>query len=192
MKIPMLILSALCLLCGLFGANILKMVAPVLNMMMNRSLDTMRLELINTANSLRAVTWVFAGLILILIGLIFFRKWLLSKRDVQEGVTWDCGYIRSTPRMQYTASSFVQPVTGFFRNVLQTRNMVSPPHGLFPLNVSLTTKTPDVLEKKFYSPLFEGTKRVLFRLRWIQQGRIQLYIAYIVITLIILLIWKVR
>ncbi|MBN1931874.1 MAG: hydrogenase [Desulfobacterales bacterium] len=193
MKIPMLILSALCLLCGLLGADILKTAAPVLNMVtMNRFLDAIPLELIKAANSLRSVTWVFAGLILILTGLIFFRKWLLSKRYVQEGVTWDCGYIRPTSRMQYTASSFVQPVTGFFRNILQTRNIVSPPHGLFPTKVSLTTKTPDVFEKKFYSPLFEGTKRILFGLRWIQQGRIQLYIAYIVITLIILLIWKVR
>ena len=31
-----------------------------------------------------------------------------------QTVTWDCGYAQPTPRMQYTASSFAQPLTDLF------------------------------------------------------------------------------
>jgi len=192
MRSPMLVLSGLCVCCGLFGAQILKIMAPVLNIFMHQPADAIPDGLVEAADSLGTVTWVFAGLVFALICLIYLRKVLLSKHPVQEGVTWDCGYIRPTQRMQYTASSFVQPVTDFFRRVLQTRHAVSPPEGLFPKSISMATETPDVIETKFFLPLFKGTERLLSGLQWIQQGRVQLYVAYIVITLVILLIWKVR
>jgi hypothetical protein len=31
---------------------------------------------------------------------------------------------------------------------------------------------------------------VLARMRWLQQGRIQLYVLYIALTLLVLLVWK--
>jgi hypothetical protein len=30
------------------------------------------------------------------------------------------------------------------------------------------------------------------RLRWLQQGRVQLYVLYIAVTLLFLLLWKLR
>ena len=40
------------------------------------------------------------------------------------------------------------------------------------------------------APVFAGLERTLAPLRWLQQGRVQLYVLYIAFTLLVLLVWK--
>ena len=42
----------------------------------------------------------------------------------------------------------------------------------------------------FYRPLFLGIAWAASKLRWLQQGRIQLYVLYIALTILVLLVWK--
>jgi hydrogenase-4 component B len=121
---------------------------------------------------------------------MLLRRRLLAGRSVEETVTWDCGYARPTARMQYTASSFAQPLTALFSLVLRTRTRLSPPEGFFPRRAALHTDTPDVFSDLLFRPVFTGIERALDRLRVVQQGRIQVYVLYIVLTLIALMIWK--
>ena len=107
-----------------------------------------------------------------------------------RGETWGCGYTAPTARMQYTASSFAQPLTDLFRLVLQTRIRLSPPVGLFPRRAALHTQTPDTFQERLFRPAFAGIARGLDRLRVLQQGRIQIYVLYIVLTLIAVMVWK--
>jgi len=94
--------------------------------------------------------------------------------------------------MQYTGSSFAQPLTELFRIFLRTRTAEAPPAGAFPGRSSLSTRTPDVLHEAFYRTVFSGIARGVGRLRWLQQGRVQLYVLYIAVTLLFLLLWKLR
>jgi hypothetical protein len=118
------------------------------------------------------------------------RSLLLARRSVTGSVTWDCGYAAPTPRMQYTASSFADPLTRQFRFLLRTQRRMTPPAGLFPTAASLSSETPDVYRERLYRPLFAAAERMLSRFRWIQHGRLNLYILYIVLTLLALLAWK--
>jgi hypothetical protein len=92
--------------------------------------------------------------------------------------------------MQYTASSFAQPLTETFDLLLQTRRVVTAPHGLFPKEASFATETPDPYQEHVYRPLFREISRDLLRLRPLQQGQVQLYILYIAVTLLALLLWQ--
>ncbi len=121
---------------------------------------------------------------------MILRLRLPAGRTAASTVTWDCGYIRPTPRMQYTASSFTQPLTGFFRQLLGTRADLKPPTGCFPTSASLTTHTDDVCREKLYAPAFRFIGRQLAGLRWLQHGRVQIYVLYIAATLLVLLLWK--
>jgi hypothetical protein len=42
-----------------------------------------------------------------------------------------------------------------------------------------------------YGPLFVRIGRGLSSVRWLQQGRVHLYVLYIALTLLVLLVWKV-
>jgi hydrogenase-4 component B len=92
--------------------------------------------------------------------------------------------------MQYTASSFAQPLMKLFAPLLHTRRTLAAPEGYFPRAASLTTTTPDAARIALYEPAFSGVGWVLARLRWLQHGRIQLYVLYIALTLLVLLVWK--
>jgi hydrogenase-4 component B len=42
-----------------------------------------------------------------------------------------------------------------------------------------------------YGPSFRAGERFLKRFRWLQHGRVQLYVLYIMVTLVVLLVWEV-
>jgi len=94
--------------------------------------------------------------------------------------------------MQYTASSFAQPLTGLFHAFLKTHTTTAPPLGYFPESASLATHTDDVCREKVYHPAFRGVVWSLSRLRWLQHGRVQIYVLYIAVTLLALLLWKLK
>ena len=83
-----------------------------------------------------------------LLGLIVLlaqvRSRLLAGRRVERAVTWDCGYVAPTPRMQYTSSSFARPLVLLFRLFLRPRDEIHPPQGCFPKYAALQTHAPDV------------------------------------------------
>ena len=132
-------------------------------------------------------SYILLGLIVLI---MHVRRKLLAGRRVEQTVTWDCGYAAPTPRMQYTASSFARPLTLLFRLFLQPRDEIHPPRGLFPKHAALHTHTPDLFRRYVYEPLFLGVAWLASKLRWLQEGRIQIYVLYIALTILVLLIWK--
>ncbi|MFB3789252.1 MAG: proton-conducting transporter membrane subunit [bacterium] len=189
MRIPMLLLAAGCVAVGLWApwiAGRLRIVLPDLNPVDAPALPR---DLDRTAGTLFLLTFAAVGFIVLLAAFLVFRKWLLAGRPVEEQGTWDCGYIQSNSRMQYTASSFEQPFTALFRGLLGRRYILDEPQGLFPRAASLRSSTPDRFREQLFQPVFTGGLWILARLRWLQHGRIQLYILYIALTLLGLLIY---
>lgn len=128
--------------------------------------------------------------VIVLAGLLAVVRWaLLARREVTSSVTWGCGYLGATSRMQYTSSSYVQPVTSFFWPLLRSRTRFSPPVGYFPTSGSLQSNTPDLWREGLYRPTFLAVGWLAMRLRWLQQGRVQVYVLYIGVTLLVLLLW---
>jgi hypothetical protein len=144
-----------------------------------RAVEALRMAALGTA------VLVAAGLALALL-----RRRLLAGRAVEETVTWDCGYAAPSPRMQYTASSFAQPLTFLFRTLLGTHTRGGSPAGAFPGPVIFATHTPDRVREMLFAPAFRLVEALLGRLRVLQHGRIQLYVLSIVLTLIVLILWK--
>ena len=92
--------------------------------------------------------------------------------------------------MQYTASSFASPLVTLFRILLRPREELRSPQGLFPTRASFKSHTADVFHDYLYRPMFLGIVWAASKLRWLQQGRIQLYVLYIALTILVLLVWK--
>ncbi len=132
-------------------------------------------------------SWAF----LAMVGLLaMVRRALLSGRQVDRVPTWDCGYAAPTPRMQYTASSFASPILLLFRMFFRPRIGQHLPTGLFPKQASFESETPDVFREYLFEPVFSAVAWTALRLRWLQHGRLQLYVLYIALTILVLFIWK--
>lgn len=134
-----------------------------------------------------ASSWALLAMVALL---AVVRGRLLRVRRVELAPTWDCGYVAPTPRMQYTASSFAGPLLLLFRVFLRPRITVRPPGGLFPKSAHFESETPDVCFEYLFRPSFTAIAWGASKLRWLQQGRIQLYVLYIALTVLVLFFWK--
>jgi hydrogenase-4 component B len=126
----------------------------------------------------------FIGLV-IFIGLL--RKFLYKKKEIGSGGTWGCGFTQPTVRMQYTGTSYAAEMIDFYRPFVPTKTHYSGISTIFPGKTTWDTKVEDVAEIYYQRYLTQPILLVMNHLRWIQHGKIQLYIAYIVLTIIILL-----
>lgn len=138
------------------------------------------------------VAAVSGGLMAVVLAVAGVRWGLLRRRTVTTAVTWDCGYAQPTARMQYTASSFVQPLTAQFHALLRTQAQGQPPQGFFPAGASLATDTPDTSQRELYQPLFARLQETLGRFRWLQHGNVHLYVLYLALTLLALLLFALQ
>jgi hydrogenase-4 component B len=190
MKFSMVILASCCALLGIFSPFVLLFAENVIKEISPLSSENIQNEIASASGILNH--FVIASLILLSTAgfIAVLHKILFGRRIIRQAVTWDCGYAKPEPRMQYTATSFAQPLVDLFRFFLRTHKEVSSPKEIFPSQSELHTETPDICEKYIYQPIFKLISDLLARLRWLQHGRIQLYILYIALTLWILLIWK--
>ncbi len=190
MRIPMCLLAASCVLIGLLAPIALSILQPVVRQVSGFPANVVHGNLAVAAGPSRLIAAIGAALLVLVGFLALLRRTLLANRKVEESITWGFGYALPTARMQYTASSFAQPLTDLFKPLLGTRKNVSTPRGYFPSDAALKTETPDMFSEKIYEPVFMRIGTGLSRLRWLQQGSVQLYVLYIALTLLALLIWK--
>jgi len=193
MRLPMIVLAALCLALGMAAPLIIThaMAAP-LAMLCRCDAQNIQAMLAPAMQSLQNVVIVGTGLLLLIGLLAGLRLMLLSRRSVEQTGTWDCGYAQPTARMQYTGSSFVQPLVDFFCAFLRTRRQSDEVKGLFPREASLQTHSRDLFTERLYDPIFSRVGNFMARLQQLQTHSIHLCILYIAATLIILLVWKLK
>jgi len=189
-RLSMLTLAAGCVGIGLNGALALAGMSSALQQLSNQPLAGTLAALQEALTPLTFVSALAAMLLLIALLVAAFRFCVLRGRETALSLTWDCGYAAAGARMQYTASSFAQPITELFSSLLRTRRSPVGPEGYFPESAAFSTETPDVFRERFYRPVFEAGLKAAWKLRWLQHGRIQLYVLYIALTLMILLAWK--
>ena len=135
---------------------------------------------------------ILLGLLALVAALVVLRRRLLAGRPMRETVTWDCGYAAPAARMQYTATGYAQPLVQGAGAILRTKNEIQSPQGVFPVAATFRSETPDVAQGSLFDPAFQWAAKGLGRLRWLQQGRVHLYILYIVVTLMVLLAWALE
>ncbi len=191
LTLPMFALAAGCLLLSGCSPWLVPALAPVVGVATGLPLaEAVSPALQTAAGSLGMVVATAAVLLALVLGLTFLRRWLLQGRAVSEADTWGCGYTRPTARMQYSGSSFAQPLTNLFQAVLRTRQTQPVLAEYFPAEETLTTSTPDVCQESLLRPLFRSIGWLLARLHWLQQGYLQVYLLYIFGTLVLLLLWQ--
>jgi hydrogenase-4 component B len=100
-----------------------------------------------------------------------------------------------TAENEYTATAFSKPLRMIFaalfrpRREIQAEFDVSP---YYPKAIHFESEIEPTFETRIYEPLREAVLSVSTRMRRLQAGSIHLYLAYIFVTLILLLLFGVR
>jgi NADH:ubiquinone oxidoreductase subunit 5 (subunit L)/multisubunit Na+/H+ antiporter MnhA subunit len=180
MVAPMAILAAGCMFIGLAPVAVL----PLLERALSAWAPAADLRIL----PLVPVGWisVAGGSLLGGAALVFF--WLRRRAaSVPRVGTWDCGYAAPSPRMQYTASSFGQFLVTQFAWLLRPRIHKPPVTGAFPVAARFESHVEDMVLRWGVTPAWRWTLLALGRLRFLQQGRIQVYVLYVAAFAVVLL-----
>lgn len=188
MLAPMSILAAGCLAVGLAPALVFKLLAAPVGTLDGGAANAAR-AMSGVSSPLARVGYVGAGLFAGVLAVLVFRKRLLRDRQVGASPTWDCGYGAPSARMQYTGASLSMPVTSMFGSLMKVTPRLKITGGYFPSGGVLETTVADTADRVVWSPLADAMDRGLGRFRFLQGGRLQLYLLAIFVTLLALLAW---
>lgn len=192
MRAAMLVLSILCFCIGLCPAPFiqtacaaLRDISPLSAIAATSALTPGEL-LAGISRNLTLIAWLFLALFLGLIGL---RRLAYRHKPVQRAATWGCGFSQGNSRIQYSGSSYAMSLVHFFRPLVLSRSQSTGLAGkILPASAEYTSKTEDLAEAGLDRLVSRPVLWLARKLRWIQHGRIQSYIAYIVLTIIVVLL----
>jgi hydrogenase-4 component B len=108
--------------------------------------------------------------------------WRKAKRNgLRRALTWDCGYLRPTARMQYTAGSFAGIITEWFVWILRPVKHEHRPENAFPVRASFEKHTPETVLEYVVEPAGGAVMQLALAARRFQHGRVQAYLLYLLI-----------
>ncbi len=122
--------------------------------------------------------------VLILLGI---RKLILRKRTIVVSSTWGCGYTAPTAKIQYTGSSYSRTYSKLFAMIFLINKKEKDVQGVFPIDAHLETHIYDKTEKWLIDYPISSLKFFLGRFLFIQNGRVQSYVAYGIVFIIFIL-----
>jgi len=134
---------------------------------------------------------VFLGVAILII--LFYAALHLKNRSVRRVPIWDCGFKKLTPRMQYNATSFAMPIRRIFGYLFSIREStrIEGYHGHRELaeKIRYHLRVRDRLWGLIYKPIISLAFQVSRGLGRLQHGRIQVYLLYSFVTVIVLMVF---
>ncbi|MBN2443333.1 MAG: hypothetical protein JXJ04_18375 [Spirochaetales bacterium] len=189
MIFPMIIPAVLCLGLGIASPYLSGLFLPVVSLFIQIPPDLFMLQY---TESLIPVSLFSIGIIALVLVIISLRILFSPRRPIREVSTWDCGYHAGTPRMQYTGSSFADPVLKMFRYILGRKTVVDIKGNLFPKQGTLISQSIDLFMRRIYQPFFGFFRLLSIKFYWLKSGNTHLYVLYIALTIIILFLFTLR
>jgi hypothetical protein len=125
-------------------------------------------------------------------GLVALARRLVQRSPVRLSEAWGCGRELQTARMEYTATSFGEPLTRVFEDVLNPSHDIDASHvaesRYYTEAVVIHTTLEDAFERGVYRPADRGLERWGAVARRVPNGSVHRYLAFGLVALIIVLV----
>jgi len=134
---------------------------------------------------------VFLGILAIVV--ISYLILHIKPGRIHRVPIWDCGFEKINERMQYNATSFSMPIRrifGFLFNIRQQIRPIGNGHPTFPKRIHYSLRIRDRFWGWLYRPVADVSFWISRKVGRLQQGRIQAYLIYSFVTIIILLVFS--
>jgi hydrogenase-4 component B len=178
MLAPMMVLTVVCVAIGIAPRLLLDLALTVAASLGGASsTDGPVVRQITTG-----ATWIgYLAVAIVALGITLWlvRLALLRGRSVVDGETWSCGFAATTPRMQYTASSFAAPLLEAYAPLSGVRTHAE--------GSRFETHPVDLVLDGLVRPTWTWVRTTASRARMIQLGRLHVYVLYIIVTLLAVL-----
>ena len=141
---------------------------------------------------------VLTSLTAVMLAGIVIVNALAARRHPRRAVElpWGCGGERTSPRMEYNATSYSEPLARVFGASLNTQRSVEVEHPedapLLVSGIAFSQETVDLVEERVYLPAFRGLERLGDLARTVQNGSIHRYIGFSFAALLLVLVLVTR
>jgi hydrogenase-4 component B len=196
MRAAMVALALGCLLLGLGPTLVvpalLAVAAPLLGARAPVAIgDWLTLNVSGDFASLSTLA-IAAALALALAAPLVLLRLAGASRRRRLSETWGCGRILQTARMEYTATAFSNPFKRvfdfFYRPEKRLDIEFHPESRFFVERIEYENPTRSIFEDWLYRPAHDALSAAARRARAIQSGSANLYLAYILLALLVLLV----
>ena len=188
------ILSILCIALGVLPFYFMGILDKITSPLVGTdvlSMLTFDLSIATGAGSISTV-WLFLLLFIFLPIPLILALAFGGRTNSRTYETWGCGQPVTTARNEYTATAFSKPIRMWFVNIYRPHREIHTTYtgsSFFKERFTFESEITPIFEKYLYSPVAWLAFAVSRKLRIIQTGSIQLYLLYILVTLVISLIY---
>ncbi|WP_082708484.1 hydrogenase 4 subunit B [Thiobacillus denitrificans] len=191
-RLGMLWLAAGCVLLGLFPAQVIGWLSPVVQLLTKQTLvndgNWLMLAPVSAERASYAPLIFFAVVgVVLLLTFIWVRR--VYHGRVRRSDPWDCGYPEQDARMQDSAEGFGQPIRQIFEVFMKVERETPDPFSRTPHYHGASL---DKIWFILYEPIARLTGWLSEQAGRLQHGRIQWYLIYSFATLIFLLVFTTR
>jgi hydrogenase-4 component B len=195
MQVGMLVLAVVCIALGLGPALVVPALGRIVAGLGGLSAGGVRFTLamplgVSGAVGEMSPTSVAAGLAIVA-ALTWGVLQLCADRRIRVGETWGCGRMRQTPRMEYTATAFAEPLQRIFAELYRPTEDLSidfhPASKYFVQSIEYRSEIHPWFQRLLYTPVLSGLRAVAGRVRSLQAGSLHLYLMYMAVALLLLL-----
>jgi len=134
--------------------------------------------------------WTVLGIVAVTVAVAVTARGLGPAR--RRAAAWDCGDGPLTARMEYTATSFAEPLQRVFDDVLAPERDVDVTHvdeSRYHVSaVSFQQRIPDRIENRLYQPLLGIMRRLGEQARGLGNGSVHRYLGYMLGALLAVLV----
>ena len=194
-KVSQGLLVASLLLRGLFPQYFMAVVNNlVANYFVPLSHNSLFLTIPQQAGTLKDLNLalILGSLLLISVLVVVLVRILFNKSKVVIGETWTCGF-NYEEKMQYTATSFTEPLLVIFKKILgfERKVDISKEYEYYHKKIEHSFSLKVKLLQLLYLPLVKMSLQFFKKVRIIQNGKLRDYLSYMVIALIVslLMVW---
>ncbi len=198
MRIGMLLAAVTCLVLGVLPTFVITWMDPLAQELVGGAIASsasgmgwMWLTPIAAERASYAAPIAFLGIL----SIVIVTYLLLHARPgaIKRAPLWDCGFEKVTNRMQYTATSFAMPlrrIFGYLFKIKEHVKVIQPaPHPAFPQRLYYHLRVRDRFWGWIYQPFVDASFWLSRRIGRMQHGKIQIYLIYSFVTILVLLIF---
>lgn len=194
------LLTAMCLMVGVFPVTIIQIISKIaMDLYPSNPMIPVQtsswyqpVSFTVSVDKIAPLLAIFA-LISILTVTILLILPLAKNRPVRRCVTWDCGYPKLTPSMQYSATGFSKPIVIVLRMVFRPlrKKTVTGSHPYHPQGIDYDTAAYSFVETNLYKPFTRAVYSAANRMQSIvQTGSVRRYLGYIFFLLLLLMAYN--
>ena len=134
---------------------------------------------------------IAAGLLILLVPAALLVSAGARRFALRRGPTWDCGLPGLSHDNEYTATAFSKALRMIFAALYKPHREIQAVFDVspyYPKEIHFESEIEPTFEKRLYTPIQDLIIWLSTKMRAVQAGSIHAYLAYIFITLVVLLL----